>query len=211
MAPAGVDPGDDHLLSTVTAPANVLLLAPSMSRGQDACPTVGPARTDGSKLLVVLLNGSIDPRLDLWHRRGGLPGDVCVVCCEEMRGASIAPTARTTVASLDDTEISTRTISSPGNLTDLGLAIDRYLATWADDGDRVDVCFDSLTTLLYYVDVKRAFRFLHTLTPGIRRSDGLAHFHMDPDAHGKRTVAIVGNLFDETYRYDEADDEWRVD
>lgn len=42
-------------------------------------------------------------------------------------------------------------------------------------------------------------------------SDGLAHFHMDPDAHGKRTVAIVGNLFDETYRYDEADDEWRVD
>lgn len=210
MSPAGDDVTADSPLSTVTAPGTVLLLAPAMSRGQDACPTVGPPPTDGSSLLVVLLSGSIEPRLDLWLRNGGLPDDAYVICCEETRGTSTTQTASTIVTTVGDVGVPTRMVSSPGNLTDLGLAIDRCLENWAADGERVDVCFDSLTTLLHYVDVKRAFRFLHTLTPGVRSADGLAHFHMDPNAHDARTVAIVESLFDATYRYDEVGDEWRV-
>lgn len=209
MEPAGSDRTDDAPPSAVTSPGNVLLLAPSMSRGQDVCPTVGTAPADGSNLLVVLLNGPIASRLDRWRRHGGLPEQVRVVCCEETRGATTTADG-TTVTTVADVAIPVRTVSSPADLTDLGLAIEGYLDARADDGARVDVCFDSLTTLLHYVDVKRAFRFLHSLAPGIHRTDGLAHFHMDPNAHDERTLAIVESLFDATYRYDVAADEWRV-
>lgn len=209
MASTGGDGTDDAPLSAVTAPANVLLLAPSMGRGQDVCPTVGTAPAGGSNLLVVLLNGPIGDRLDRWRRHEGLPDRVRVVCCEETRGATTTDDG-TTVTTVADVPIPVRTVHSPASLTDLGLAIEGCLDDWTTDGARVDVCFDSLTTLLHYVDVKRAFRFLHTLAPGIRRTDGLAHFHMDPNAHDERTLAIVGSLVDATYRYDEAADEWRI-
>lgn len=209
MAPAGSERTDDAPLSTVRAPGNVLLLAPSMSRGQDVCPTVGTAPADGSNLLVVLLNGPIASRLDRWRRHEGLPDEVRVVCCEETRGATTAADG-TTVTTVADAAIPIRTVSSPANLTALGLAIEGHLDAWAGDGTRVDVCFDSLTTLLHYVDVKRAFRFLHTLTSGIRGTDGLAHFHIDPNAHDERTLAVVESLFDATYRYDGAADAWQV-
>lgn len=210
MPPAGADRRDDRHLPSVSAPANVLLLAPAMSRGQDDCPAVGRDHADAERLVVVLLNGALEPRLDLWRRDGGLPEDVCVVTCEGIRATTAAPGAATTVTTPAGS-VPTRTVSSPGNLTDLGLAIDRCLSACAADDGRVHVCFDSLTTLLNYVDVQRAFRFLHGLVPRVRSAGGLAHFHMDPVAHDDRATAIVGSLFDATYRYHEADDAWRID
>lgn len=126
MEPAGSDRTDDAPPSAVTAPGNVLLLAPSMSRGQDVCPTVGTAPADGSNLLVVLLNGPIASRLDRWRRHGGLPEQVRVVCCEETRGATTSADG-TTVTTVADVAIPVRTVSSPADLTDLGLAIEGCL------------------------------------------------------------------------------------
>lgn len=206
MSSTGTGAGGDHPLSSVSAPANVLILAPAMSDAIDVCPTVGRGDGRAETLLLVLLHGRLDSRLDVWRRRGGLPETVFVVSCEAARSVSPATTVSSigTPGSGDGLQVTS--IASPGNLAAIGRSMDRCLS--GDDGGRIRVCFDSLTTLLQYVDTRVTYQFLHALLPRLGNSDAIAHFHMDPAAHDETTRRIVESLFDVTVRYDEAADEW---
>lgn len=203
------DADEDRTLASVSAPANVLLLAPALSDATDTCPTVGARDGSGrvESLLLVLLHGALGPRLDVWRRRGGLPESVSVVSCEGTRSAAAATTSTTTMPTPDGGEaIPVTSVSSPENLATIGRSMDRWLAAAA--GGHPHVCFDSLTTLLQYVDVRPTYRYLHALLPRLTTGGALAHFHMDPSANDERTNAIVRSLFDATFRYDEAADDW---
>lgn len=104
--------------------------------------------------------------------------------------------------------VSVRAVSSPADLTDLGISVNAFLSEWAGDGNRTVVCFHSVTTLLQYVDLQRAFRFFHLIAGRVREVDGLAHYHVDPSAHDDRTVNTLTTLFDGVAEWDGAD--WRV-
>lgn len=206
MASTGTGAGSDPPLSSVSAPANVLVLAPAMSDVADACPTVGRGDGPAEALLLVQLHGGLESCLDVWRRQGGLPETVFVVSCEAARSVSPATTDFSIGTPDSEAGILVTSISSPGNLATIGRSIDRCLS--ADDGGRTRVCFDSLTTLLQYVDTRPTYQFLHALLPRISNHDAIAHFHMDPAAHDETTSRIVESLFDVTVRYDEAADEW---
>ena len=196
----------DEAAILVDPPANVLCRAPSLSRGAtEVCPTVGDP--EGWNLLLVSLSGDPDRRLDAWRRHSGLPEKVAVLSVEQARGAAAADSAAG-VAGPGGPAVSTTTVSEPGDLTGIGIKVNQCLSAWEDDDVPTVVCFDSVTTLLQYVDTRRAFRFLHVLARRVRSVGGLAHYHVDPGAHDEQTLATVEGVFSDVYRYDEEADAW---
>lgn len=88
------------------------------------------------------------------------------------------------------------TSESPDDLTGIGIALSEYLSSWGSEDGDVVVCFDSLTALLQYVSLERAYRFLHVLTGRAAAVGARAHYHLDPGAHEDRTLATLTSLFD---------------
>ena len=208
-----VDSERAHLADGIGEDAhNVLLLAPSMDAcADDGCVdllTVGPP--GGEDVLFVSLVESPDERLAEWRSRAGneSPAKVGFVTVGDTTrsAASTATTGAPTPGGPD--EITVRTVSNTGNLTDIGIEVSRFLAEWDGDGNRTVVCFDSLTTLLQYVDLQRVFRFLHVVTGRVRATEGLAHYHLDPTAHDERTINTLKTLFDGLAEWDGAS--WRI-
>ena len=191
----------------VEAPANVLCRAPSFSPGAtEVCP--GPDSGDDRNLLLVSLSGNPDRRLEARKRRGDLPRKVAVLSVEQTRGAAAADGSVGATSGPGGSTISAATVSEPGDLTGIGIKVNQCLSAWADDDVGTDVCFDSVTTLLQYVDTRRAFRFLHVLSRRVRSVGALAHYHVDPGAHDEQTLATIEGVFSDVYEYDEATDCW---
>ena len=176
---------------------NVLLLAPPMdARAEEGCTELVTAeRPSAENVLHVSFVRSPDERLGSWETRVGpeRPARTGFVAV----GDSTRSSASASPQSIDPAgNVTVRTVSTPGNLTDLGIKISAYLMEWDGTDERTVVCFDSLTTMLQYTDLQRAFRFLHVLTGRVRATDGFAHYHMDPGAHDPRTLNTLKTLFD---------------
>ena len=189
--------------------SNVLLLAPSMAAESDeACRRLlceGGAHVDA---LSVALTGTPDDRLAVC-RAGGGDGPA------KMGFVSVGETTRSAAAAaggpveLPGGEVVVETVSSPADLTGLGIKISGFLSRWEGDGNRIHVCVHSLTTLLQYVDVQDVFRFLHVVTGRLDAVSAVAHYHMDPTAHTDQEVNTLKSLFDAVIELDD-DGEWSV-
>jgi hypothetical protein len=188
---------------------SVLVLAPAMDRRVDECCVDLSCRTDpvDVDLLAVSLDGAVDDVLDRWNRHAGAtPGRTAVVTTgESTRGAA---TTATGGVSMLGSDVSVASVSDPGDLTGLGIKVSQALSSWEDDDNDLALCFDSLTTLLQFADVRRVFQFVHVLTQRIASAGARAHFHMDANAHDDQEVATIRSLFDQAYELD-ADGTWR--
>lgn len=186
---------------------NVLLLAPSMSdAGAGACLDLfAPEPLESAGVIGVTYTRSPDAWMETWRERvGGPPADLVVVSVGGgRRSAAEAPAGE--VGAVDDVPV--RSIESPEDLTGLGIALGEQFEAWGDDLPAV-LCYDSLTVLLQFVDLQRAFRFLHVLTGRVAAADGQAHYHLDPTAVDRQTVATLRSLFDTIVRWE--DGEWVV-
>ncbi|WP_255195488.1 DUF7504 family protein [Halorarius litoreus] len=188
---------------------SVLVLAPAMDSRVDeccvrlACPD-DPVDVD---LLAVALDGGVDDVLDRWTRyAGATPGRTAVVTAgESVRGAAAASSEGVSMLGSD---VSLASVSDPGDLTGLGIKISQCLSSWEDDDNDLMLCFDSLTTLLQFTELRQVFQFVHVLTQRIESAGARAHFHMNQHAHDEQTVATVRSLFDHVYELD-ADGAWR--
>ena len=89
-------------------------------------------------------------------------------------------------------DVTVKSVSTPADLTGLGITLSQALSTHED----AIVCFDSLTVLLQYVDHETVYEFLNAVTGHLYAADARAHFHLDPNAHDTRTVDALGSLFD---------------
>ncbi|WP_232686964.1 DUF7504 family protein [Halobacterium zhouii] len=118
----------------------------------------------------------------------------------DARGADAIPPTRF-VATHDHADC-VRTVSSPGDLTGLGIAVSECLDALPED-TTPGVCLDSLTTLLQYVDESRAFRFLQVLVNRVRAAGGSIHCHVNPDAHDEQVCGSFDSLFDGAITVDE--------
>jgi hypothetical protein len=77
------------------------------------------------------------------------------------------------------------------------------MATAAGEEEQIAVCFNSVTSLLQYADLQRAFRFLHVVTGRVKTVGGVGHYHLDPDAHDSQTLATLKGLFDAVVEVEE--------
>lgn len=179
---------------------------------------VGPALTGKQRIGLELLAGVF--------ASGGLP--FCITTSDPApaireRFAAYAPDEDVTLAVVDclaemqgrdvDDEW-TQTVSTPADLTGIGMALSearRNLGDDAFDGGRL--LLDSLTTTLMYADYEQVYRFLHDLTGQFGQLGGHTVATLDTDAVEDSQENSITGLFDvavETRRTNTGPTEFRV-
>lgn len=192
---------DDPASTDLAGAANVLVLAPSLADGvresyYETLLSVDPATRD---VLAVQYKGTPQAYLEEWDRfRGGVPhrcGIVCVDGSTSRDGDGIGDRCAVTH------------VESPADLTGVGMKVSRYLDEHG--GRDTVVTVDSLTVVLQYVAVERAFRFLNTIATQVREVGAVAHYRADPNAHDDQVLATLASLFDGVARFVDGDWETR--
>ncbi len=180
---------------------NILVLAPSLGgRGTEACShLLTRSPPDRTSVLAVTYTESPQEFAGRWTESAGGP---------PTRGGIVS--AGESDATVDDPNWAVRPVETPSDLTGVGIKLSELLSGMADtgDGESVVVCFNSVTTLLQYADLERAFRFLHVVTR-VKTAGGVGHYHVDPGAHDQQTLATLKGLFDAVVEADE-DGTWSV-
>jgi len=159
---------------------NILLEIPPMANQRNICTSLlGDGVASPSVLFVTYTQQAIQ----------------CVEQIEGIDGIQNVGviTVGDAATAVDSAGVVTESISTPSDLTGLGIQIGQFLSEWESP---VLVCFDSLTSMLQYVDFETAFEFLHAITGQIHAADARAHFHIDPGAHDQTDVAAIASLCD---------------
>ena len=200
---AGTADGAMPDLSDLSEVSNVLLLAPSLGgHGREVCfdllAQTPPAETN---VLVTSYTQTPGEVVDDWNDHVGTA---------PVRGGVVSVGQGEDDA--EDSSWAVKSVENPSDLTGVGIELSEFLsgiASATEEGEHVAVCFNSITSLLQYADLQRAFRFLHVVTGRIKTVGGVGHFHLDPDAHDTQTVATLKGLFDAVVEVDD-DGSWDV-
>lgn len=184
---------------------NALVLAgPFTPGGDDVCLDLAYGGTDGlDALVLVQATRSPDDRLEglRRHGTGSLPPRLGFLTLGETRRSSDCAA----VAAVDeDREVWVETVSSPGNLTEIGVTLSNRLLDWEEAVEEVAVCFEPLSTILHYSDVRHVYRFVHVFNQQARSVGARVHCHLDPTAHDAIVVNQLTTLFDAVVEIDEA-------
>jgi hypothetical protein len=187
---SGSGGGESSDISELGDVSNVLLLAPSLGgRGNDICLDLltrsEPGRTN---VLTITYTESPGEFVSRWSDGVGDP---------PARGGIVS--VGEADASVSGANWTVRGVENPSDLTGIGIELSELLsnmAAAAGDDEAVAVCFNNLTSLLQYADLQRVFRFLHVVTGRVKTIGGIGHYHIDPDAHDKQTLATLKGLFD---------------
>jgi hypothetical protein len=158
---------------------NVLLEIPPLDEGHDICTSLLSDEANQSVLFVSFTSrasASVDQIAD----------------ASSVRNVGVI-TAGNTPEGVDREGVVTENVSAASDLTGLGIQIGKFLSEWDEP---VFVCFESLTSMLQYVDYETAYEFLHAVTGQVYAAGAQAHFHVDPSAHGEQQVAGISSLFD---------------
>ncbi|WP_246045654.1 DUF7504 family protein [Halorussus ruber] len=196
------------LADEVESETCVLLLAPSIHAAtEDACLDLlsFDAPAEENVLWVTYTRSPDDCVQDWLSHADSQPGNVQFVNVGETTRAAAQPGGSNTSNVADQ---AVETLSSPGDLTGLGIKLSEILKGWDRNDNRTVACFDSLTALLQYADLQTVYKFLHVLTGRFDAADVSAHFHLDPDACDQQTVSTLTSLFDTVVELD--DGEWSV-
>lgn len=165
-------------LTKLDGATNILLEEPSIGAGRETCTSL-------------LGDGAAEPNILFvsFTRQAS-------ACVEQVEGKSVGSIGVITVGESStpvDDSVVTESVSTPSDLTGLGINIGQFLSEFEAP---VFVCFDSVTSLLQYVDVQTAYEFLHAITGQIHAAGARAHFHIDPSAHDDQDIAAISSLFD---------------
>jgi hypothetical protein len=164
--------------------SNILLKAPPISEGQQISTSLLVDAVTQPNVLFVTYTKSAE------------------ACVQQVEDAQVGQIGVITVAdsSAGADGATTETVSTPSDLTGLGIKIGQFLSEWDTP---IHVSFDSLTSMLQYVDFGTAYEFLHAITGQIYAAGARAHFHIDPSAHDEQDVAGIESLFDATISLDD--------
>lgn len=200
---SGVDAADRGVVADLDGASNVLVLSSAVDSTARASyfDALLPSRPASIDLLAIDYRRTPDACLDEWNRHLGATPDRSTLVITDETPRSAAATVSPQYGS--NTVV---TVENPADLTGIGITMSEYLTEHG--GADTLVSFDSLTALLQYVELQRAFRFLHVITSRIRTVDAFAHYHMDPDAHDRKPIATLASLFDAVAEFD--DGEWSV-
>ncbi|WP_342712130.1 RAD55 family ATPase [Halogeometricum limi] len=89
-----------------------------------------------------------------------------------------------------------RFVSSPGDLTGIGIALTEFMRRYHDEGIAARIGLHSLSTMLMYSDLKRVFQFLHVVTGRIAALEFTGVFVLDEKVVSERDESILLQAFD---------------
>lgn len=194
---------DDPLMAElrsrgVVDTTSVLILTPAFAtERRTTCSTLLTAEGDRPTAVLAVTYRQPAAWLSVWRQTDDPPPQTTIITVGEQDFGTTG-----TETSADD-QVTVKH-SSP-DLTDLGIRLTQYIEHNAEEYE-VHLCFDSISHMLQYADIKRVFRFLHTFIGRLNRTDVKAHFHLDPSAHDQQSVNLVKELFDAIIEIDEDGD-----
>ena len=166
-----------HVVEQLQDARNVLMLASSTSPDSgDLHHYLFGERTLDESNVLVLTFGRADR---------GTPNETAIVQIDETLQPSDSHPDNVTVQTV-----------SPTDLTGVGMAVSDIIKEWSSTDTKTVVCFNSVTDFLQYADQSTMYRFLRVVTRRFDAADGFAHFHMNPNAHDKQTIATLKSPFD---------------
>jgi hypothetical protein len=189
---------------------STLLLASSFTEGtEERCAEMlHPGMANESNVLWVSYTKSPDQQLRRWQAHSSdRPANMGMVSIDDSTRSVAAESGG--ASDLMGPNKPVETVSSPNDLTGLGIRITEFLTDWEENDNRTVVCFDSLTALLQYVELETAYEFLHILTGRMAAVDAFAHFHMDPEAHDEQTIESITTLMDATVALEDGEEKIR--
>lgn len=195
----------DALLELIDDASNVLVVGPADTPVEyDLCAKLCTTEPIASRRLLVTTDQSPDERLNALRGYGAGSFDESVVIAigDQMRSSN--GDGSSTRENRGET-VTVETINNPRDLTRLGLLINKHLAG-PIEGPPAVVCFHTLSTLLQFVEIEKAFRFLHVLQGRARTANARAHYHLDPSNHDEQVLHTLRPIFDFTVRFDAAGD-----
>ena len=167
-----------NITAQLDGTTNVLLKVPPLDEGRDICTSL---LGDGERsVLFVSFTRQAAACVDQVADDPGI------------RTVGVI-TVGDTQAGVDREGVVTENVSTASDLTGLGIEIGKFLSEWDEP---VSVCFESLTSMLQYVDYETAYEFLHAVTGQVHAAGARAHFHVDPSAHDDQKIAAIVSLFD---------------
>jgi len=93
--------------------------------------------------------------------------------------------------------VSVHQVSSPGDLTGIGIGITKALEGLHDSGrERGRLALVSLSTMLTYTDKKTVFKFCHVLSSRLDAAGYIGVFTIDSGAHDQQTIQVIKQAFD---------------
>jgi len=95
-------------------------------------------------------------------------------------------------------DVQVKYVSTQSDLTGIGMKFSSlYESLYADVTDgRVRTSLISLSSLSMYVDLRKLFQFLQTLSGRIDSANGLGVFSIDPTTHDTKTVNTLSQVAD---------------
>lgn len=156
----------------------------------------GPPMTGKYRLLLDLLGGSSDNvvvistqqpagsiREDLAERHDTSEQNVAIVdAISRLRGFDTNGNDQT------------RFVSSPANLTQIGVGFTDFFARWEHSPTRVGI--HSISQLAMYSEVKTVYKFLQVLTGQIKNGGWISFAVLDPSMHEDQARYILQDPFD---------------
>lgn len=170
----------DSLREHVDTATTTLVCVPSMGT-ESRCADLLAAAGDDSTVLWVSFTRPPSACVEAYRAGYDTDAELSVIAVGDTAPADATPAS-----------VTVETVSTPDDLTGLGITLSQALSAHDD----VVVCFDSLTVLLQYVDTEVAFRFIHTMGRYFAAADATVHAHLDPGAVDDRAVNSLASLFD---------------
>jgi KaiC/GvpD/RAD55 family RecA-like ATPase len=184
-------PLDFDALTSVRPGSNILIAGPAMTGKEDLA-------------LSILADGSST-------------GEGAIVMTTNDRAANVVEDYRERVPNLDESRFAVvdcrgdgdrssdqsptgsyvHHVSSPGDLTGIGIGITKSLETLTNNGaENGRFALTSLSTMLTYTDKKTVFKFCHVLSSRFDSAGYLGLFTIDTGAHDEQTVQVIKQAFD---------------
>lgn len=182
-------------LAELSAVATALVLAPAVDDDVTAASMRLLITGDPDAVVAVAVTPSAAEWVDRWREHvGPLPSNLALV---------------TTGDGTVDADATVDRLSSPGDLTGLGMRLSDYLQRFTGRDERIGLCFDSLTTVLQYSELHNVYRFLHLMTTRLSGAGARAHFHLDPATQDQQAVSTLASAFEGIARRED-DGTWTV-
>lgn len=199
---------EDPAVDPLRGVANVLVLSDGLDSDARASyyETLLPADPPDLRVFAIEYQRGPDGWLEEWRTHVGTPPAESTIVSVDDCTRSAATGGGPAVYDRDGTGSAVSVVESPDDLTGLGITVGGHLEQWEGGEGPALLTLDSLTVLLQYVDLKRAFRFLHVVVNRVEGVGAAGHYHMDPAAHDERTVATLASVFDAVARHE--DGEW---
>ncbi len=90
------------------------------------------------------------------------------------------------------------------NLTGISAKINKFLEEfWRNNIRDIILIFDSLSTILMYLNIQTIFRFLHILTGRIKITGAIAFYIVEEGMHDDKIIATLKQLFNGVIEFKE--------